>query len=104
MAPAEPERTLVWADDVSVEMVDGEYVATLNGHFPDTCSTLGDIETTVEGDTINVTVYAERPPDVMCAGALVPFETTFTIDVSGLDPGEYTVVVNESASTTLTIN
>jgi heat shock protein HslJ len=100
----EPERVRVWADDVAVEMVDGEYVATLNGHFPDSCSTLGDIETTVEGDTINVTVYAERPPDMVCAGALVPFETTFTLDVGELEPGEYTVVVNEFATTTLTVN
>ena len=100
----EVERTPVWADNVAVEMVDGEYVATLNGHFPDSCSTLGGVETTVEGDTINVTVYAERPSDLMCASALVAFETTFTLDVGELEPGEYTVVVNESATTTLTVN
>ena len=98
--PAQAERTQVWADNVTVEVVDGQYVATLNGHFPDSCSTLGGVETTVEGDTINVTVYAERPSDLMCASALVAFETTFTLDVGELEPGEYTVVVNESATTT----
>ena len=55
--PAKP----VWADSVEIAMVDGDYVATLTGHFPDSCSTLGDVETTVAGDTIMVTVYADSP-------------------------------------------
>jgi hypothetical protein len=102
--PAELERKQVWADDVSIEVVGGQYVATLNGHFPDSCSTLGDVESTVEGDTITITVYADSPPGVSCASALVPFQTSFTVDVGELEPGEYTVIVNEFATTTLTVN
>jgi heat shock protein HslJ len=101
---AQPERTQVWVDSVEIQMVDGEYVATIIGNYPDSCSTLGEVETTVEGDTVTVTVFAESPPDMMCASVLTPFEESITIDVSELEPGEYSVVVNETATTTLTIN
>ena len=101
-APAEPK--LVWVDKVEIQMVDGEYVATLTGNYPDGCSTLGQLETTVAGDTISVTVFADSPPGMMCTSVLVPFEETITLDLGEVEPGEYTVVVNEAATTTLTIN
>ncbi|UCC44990.1 MAG: WG repeat-containing protein, partial [Candidatus Zixiibacteriota bacterium] len=100
----QPEPKRVWVHQVEIEMVDGEYVATIVGDFPDSCSTLGDVETAVEGDTIAVTVYADSPPDVMCASVLIPFVETITLDLSEIEPGDYTVVVNEFATTTLTIN
>ena len=104
LAPPPVEPKLVWVDSVDVEMVEGEYVATLVGNFPDGCSTMGETETTVIGDTIAVTVLADSPPDVMCTAALVPFEETVVLDLGEVEPGEYTVVVNDSATTTLTVN
>ena len=101
---SQAEAKQVWVDSVEVQTVNGEYVATISGNYPDSCSTLGDVVTTVGGDTIMVTVFAESPPDMMCATVLVPFEETITLDVGELEPGEYTVVVNETATTTLTVN
>jgi hypothetical protein len=100
----QPQARRVWVDSVEIQMNDSEYVATLAGHFPDSCSTLGDVETAVAGETITVTVYADSPPGMMCAAVLVPFEETITIDVSEFEPGDYIVVVNETATTILTIN
>lgn len=102
-APAE-EAKLVWVDQVEIQNVDGQYLATLIGNYPDGCSTLGEIETTVTGDTISVTALADSPPDAMCTMALVPFEETIPLDLSQVEPGEYTVVVNETATTTVTVN
>ena len=101
-AMAEPK--LVWVDQVDIQNVDGEYLATLTGNYPDGCSTLGGSETTVAGNTISVAVYADSPPDAMCTSVLVPFEETVALDLSGVAPGEYTVVVNETATTTLIVN
>jgi hypothetical protein len=100
----EPEGQLVWVHQVEVQEVNGEDQATIIGDYPDGCSTLGEVVTEVDGNTINVTVYADRPPDAMCTMALVPFEETITLDVGDLAPDEYTVIVNESATDTLTVN
>jgi LysM repeat protein len=102
--PITAEPKLVWVDSVAIQMVDGEYVATLVGNFPDGCSTLGEAETTVTGNNIVVTVFADSPPDAVCALGLVPFEETITLDLSEIAPGEYTVVVNETTTTPLAIN
>ncbi|MCB9079705.1 MAG: hypothetical protein H6631_19030 [Anaerolineaceae bacterium] len=59
---------------------------------------------TKTGDTIAVTVLADSPPGVMCTSALVPFEETAVLDLGEVEPGEYTVIVNDSATTTLTVN
>lgn len=104
LAPPPAAPKLVLVDSVDVEMVDGDYVATLTGNFPDGCSTMGETETTVTGNTISVTVLADSPPGVMCTMALIPFEETVVLDLGEVDPGEYTVVVNDSATTTLTVN
>lgn len=102
--PITAEPKLVWVDQVEIQMVEGEYIATLVGNFPDSCSTLGEVETAVTNDTIVVTAFADSPPDVVCALGLVPFEETITLDLSEIESGEYTVVVNETATIPLTVN
>ena len=102
--PVIVEPKLVWIDSVTIQMVDGEYQATLVGNYPDGCSTLGEVETTVADGNIAVTVLADSPSDAVCALGLVPFEETVSLNLSDVVPGEYTVVVNETATTTLTIN
>ncbi|NJN55958.1 MAG: hypothetical protein HC804_15140 [Anaerolineae bacterium] len=86
------------------QMVDGQYSTALVGNYPDGCSTLGKVETTVTGNNIAVTVLADSPPDAVCSMGLVPFEETITLALGEIAPGEYTVVVNETANTTLTVN
>ena len=98
------EPSLVWVDGVQAEVTDsGQVAVTVQANYPDSCSTLGEVETVVEGSTVNVTMYAQKPPGVMCAQTLIPFEETVVLDVGDVAPGEYTLVVNESATTTVTI-
>ncbi len=78
--------------------------ATLVGNFPDSCSTLGEIETAVTNDTIVVTAFVDSPPDVVSAQGLFPFKKAITLNLSEIKPGEYTVVVNETATIPLTVN
>ena len=100
----ESEAALVWVDYVEIQVTDsGELVVAVQGNYPDSCSTLGEVETVVEGNTVTVTMYAQKPPGVMCAQALVPFEETITLDTGDLTPGEYTVTVNDAVTTTVTI-
>ena len=103
-APLTVEPKQVWVDSVTIQMGNGQYNATLVGNYPDGCSTLGKVETTVTDSNIAVTVLADSPPDAVCALGLGPFEETITLDLGQIPPGEYTVVVNETATTPLTIN
>jgi LysM repeat protein len=98
------EPSLVWVDGVQAEVTDsGQVAVTVQANYPDSCSTLGEVETVVEGNTVTVTMYAERPPGLTCAQALVPFEETVTLDIGDAEPGDYTVTINDSVTTSVTI-
>jgi hypothetical protein len=66
----------------------------VTGYLGDGCTTLGDIETTQEGDTFLVHITTQRPADAMCTQQLVGFEENVALDVEGLPAGTYTVDVN----------
>lgn len=66
----------------------------VSGYLGDGCTTLGDIETTQEGDTFLVRIATQRPADMMCTQQLVGFEENIALDVEGLPAGTYTVDVN----------
>ncbi len=63
--------------------------------MPDACSTFCGSEQSVEGSVINVNVFSSRPEDEVCAQMLTPFRVEIALDTEGLDPGEYTITVNE---------
>ena len=92
-------------DVVVVEERDGEYWAVVEGHYPDACSTYGGSKQEVEGSTIHLTVTSTRPEGVACAQVLTPMTEEILLDTDDLDPGEYTVIVNENnAMTTFTFS
>ena len=91
---------VTWGSAVEVEERDGEYVAIVQGDFPDSCSTICGIEQEVEGDTININLYSERPEELVCSSMLTPFVEEVLLDTEGLDPGEYTVTINGHHATT----
>ena len=92
---------VTWGSAVEVEERDGEYYAMVRGDFPDSCSTICGIEQEVKRDTININLYSERPEKLVCSSMLTPFVEEVLLDTEGLDPGEYTVTINEHhASTT----
>lgn len=92
-----------FVDSVEIEeTAGGQYVAVVQGNYPDLCSTTGAIDQEVQGRTIVVTIYSDMPEDAFCAQVLTPFEERITLDVEGLSPGQYTVSVNGTV-TTLTL-
>jgi inhibitor of cysteine peptidase len=45
----------------------------------------------IDDSTFELQIITERPEDMMCTMALVPFEETISLDVQGLPAGTYTV-------------
>lgn len=94
---------LAFPDDVAVvERMEHSY-ANVRGHYPDACSRISDVQQSVEGSSINIVLYVDRPADMMCAQMLTPFEVDILLETGGLAPGEYTVTVNEARTATFMI-
>lgn len=99
-AGPQTESSQVFVDSVVVEERDGEYVAIIEGNSPDSCSTVDSVEQTVDGNTIDLTISAVKPSGVLCAQVLTPFTEEVVLETEGLEPGEYTVNVDEGQATT----
>ena len=90
----------IFVDSVEVISGDGgEYTALAQGHLPDSCTSIAQVEQEVDGTTINVTLIGARPADQMCAQMLTPFEESIPLDVEDLEAGTYLVVVNGASTT-----
>lgn len=66
----------------------------VTGYLPDGCTTLDQVSTEQNGNEFVVTITTQRPADMMCTQALVPYEEVVPLDVAGLPAGQYTVTVN----------
>ena len=73
--------------------------ASIQGDFPDGCTSLGGVTQEQAGNVINITVMTTRPADQMCDQALAPFTESVPVDIYGLPAGEYTVNVNGVTAT-----
>ena len=96
---SEIEAPAAGAAPVFVDQVSVQVSVVVQGSFPDSCTSLGEVTQTVEDNTISVTLTGVQPADMMCAQVLTPFEETIPLDVSGLPAGEYTVDVNGTVAT-----
>jgi hypothetical protein len=95
--------SLAMVDSITVERIDNQNYAVINGNYPDTCARISSVEQDVEGDTFNLKLYTKSPEDVMCAMMLTPFTVNILLTTGGLLPGEFSVIVNEGPSTTFTL-
>ena len=98
--PEAPMESLAFVDSVTAEERDGEYYAIVQGNYSDACSTTSSVEQEVDGSTIELNVYTSRPPGLVCASVLTPFTEEILLDTEDLEPGEYTVIVNDGMATT----
>jgi inhibitor of cysteine peptidase len=71
----------------------------VRGNLPDGCTYLDEFDVQRNGNTFEMIIWTVRDPEAMCTMALVPFEETVSLDVLGLEAGEYTVVVQEQSAT-----
>lgn len=66
----------------------------VEGYLPDGCTTLGKVIQERDGRTFRITLTTERPADMQCITVIVRFEQVIQLDVTDLEPGTYSVVVN----------
>ena len=90
-------------DSVVIEETMGHSYAVVNSNYPDACTRISNVEQVVEGNSFNITLYTDAPADMMCAQMISPFTVNILLEVGGNAPGDYTVNVNDSASTTFTL-
>lgn len=84
-------------DVVLLESFPVQINVMVKGEMPDSCYELGDNTQRLIGDTFSVNLKMQKSsdPELMCAQAITPFDTTISLDnVVGLSAGEYTVNVN----------
>ena len=91
----EPSGSLAFVDLVAVEMQDEHFYAKVEGHYPDACARVSKVDQSFDGSTFKISLYVDRPEDMMCAQMLSPFKVLILLEVGGVTPGEYTVDVNE---------
>lgn len=114
-----PARPSVEAPDISgafAERANAEYLAVekvevivresappqvsvaVKGYWPNGCSAEPQIDTTIEGSAVTVSVYRIIPPDMMCAMVIqaggVQVELTDLLVQNNLRSGQFTVTVN----------
>ena len=90
-------------ESVSIEESMAHNYAVVNGNYSDACTKISNVEQVVEENSFNITLYTEAPADLMCAQMISPFTVSILLEVGGQAPGDYTINVNESVSTTLTL-
>jgi len=88
------EATVQSIDVMLLESFPVQVHVNVTGYLGDGCTTLGDIQTTQEGNTFLVHITTQRPTDAICTQQLVGFEENVALDAAGLPAGTYTVDVN----------
>ncbi|MCX2727382.1 hypothetical protein OO015_07705 [Thermomicrobium sp. 4228-Ro] len=95
------EYGAAFVEQVTVHVGNGEprhVTIEVQGSLPDACSELVENPSvTVRGHEVIVQLQWQRPRDLVCAQVLRPFTTT--VDVGNLDPGAYTLSVNDFTTT-----
>ncbi len=67
--------------------------AVIRGKLADACSRIDEVRQSRQGATFHLNLVISRPPDLMCAQVLTPFEQVVPLDVRGLAAGNYEVRV-----------
>lgn len=75
----------------------------ITGRLPNTCTQIGSMEQRLDGFNIRIAVNAFTPPLNDCMDDSVPFRTAMPLNTIGLPDGTYTIIVNDSVSTTFTM-
>ena len=92
---------ITWGNDIQVEERGDETILLIAGDYPDACSTVCGSQQTVDGNVINIDLFSAKPEqDEVCAQILTPFRVEIALDTEELDPGEYTITLNETHATT----
>lgn len=89
-------QQVVFVDGLTIYMMESfpvQVSVTVNGNLPDGCTRI--IDSTAEmidESTFELRIFTQRPKDMMCTEALVPFVENINLDVKGLPAGTYRVI------------
>ena len=95
--PEEPNDTqqVIFVDDLALNIMESfplQVSATVVGNLPDGCTRIvGSKAEMIDESTFELQILTERPEEMMCTMALVPFEENIILDVNGLPAGTYIV-------------
>ncbi len=102
VAQTQPEPGRVIVDEAAVSSVEvgpvpGDALLltiVVRGNLPDGCTKIARVTHAVEGHELRITVTTERPADLMCTEALVPFEQAIPIQIATLPTSTIAVIAN----------
>lgn len=95
--PPQPTRHPAGVESVRIEVTGRAPFAAqavVRGHLADACTRLSAVEQSREGRRLKIILFIERPPEMMCAQVIKPFERRIDLELHGLAPGNYEVWVN----------
>jgi inhibitor of cysteine peptidase len=104
-SPITPDHSSenVYINDIRINIMESfplQVSVTVFGDLPDGCTSIVDSTAKFDNEnTFEIHIYTDRPEDLMCTQALVPFEETIPLDVNGLPAGKYTVNVYQLSDT-----
>ncbi len=93
----EPSRGQAMVHGIEVQMLESFPVqvnVVARGDLPDSCTQIDEVISQRTDDVFRVAITTLRQPGAICTQALVPFEETVALDVTGLAAGTYEVSVN----------
>ncbi|PKO06051.1 MAG: hypothetical protein CVU41_08030 [Chloroflexi bacterium HGW-Chloroflexi-3] len=88
-------QQVIFVDDLTINMMESfplQVSVTVVGNLPDGCTRIVDSKAEmIDETTFELRIFTERPEDMMCTLAMVPFEENINLDVEGLPAETYTV-------------
>ena len=88
-------QQVIFVDNLTINMMESfpvQVSVTVVGNLPDGCTRIVESKAEmIDESTFELQIFTERPEDMMCTMALVPFEETIILDVKGLPAGIYIV-------------
>ena len=94
----------VYADSIQINIMESfplQVSATINGNLPDGCTSIINSKADFDNNnnTFTIHIYTDRPKEMDCTQALVPFTETVPLDVYGFLAGTYTVNAYQLSTT-----
>ncbi len=89
--------TLATVENIQIQLLESMPVQVkvlVGGYLNDSCSAVDRIVKERNGNSFQVTIFAKRTGDQVCAQAVYPFQELVDLEVLGLPAGTYSVDVN----------
>lgn len=92
----DPVEGLAFVDEVQAQVTEtfpAQVTLIVSGWLPDGCTEIDQIDQSLDGNAVHITITARRPSNVLCTSAIERFEQNIPLD-GEFFPGEYVAIVN----------